>query len=77
MIPDGVHVISVEFDMRAVTVTFADPQRENPVASEITVLQIAPERYADDVASIVDEVRTLIDKVQVDIRNPPASIRRR
>lgn len=78
MFSEKVHVIAVEFDAtRAVSITFADPQRDNPVATEITVLQISPERYAEELNSIVDELRTLIDKVQVDIRNPPQTIRRR
>jgi hypothetical protein len=74
--PDEIHVISLEFDDRAVTVTFVDPQRDSSVATEITVLQVSPERYSDEIHEIIDDARSLVDRVKVDQRNPPASIRR-
>lgn len=75
---NDVQVLAIEFDgVRSVNVTFVDPQRDSPAATEVTQLHIAPELYADELNEIVDDVLALIEKVQVAIRNPPSSIRRR
>lgn len=78
MSSDKVQIIAMEFDgLRTVSVTYVDPQHDNPVATQISVLQISPEAFSDEIAEIVDDVRELVDKVLLAIRNPPAAIRRR
>lgn len=75
---DKVQVLALEFDgMRTVTVTFVDPQLDSSAATQISVFQISPELYSAEVEEIVEDVRELIDKVHLAIRNPASAIRRR
>jgi hypothetical protein len=72
---NDIQPLSVELDLRAVTITFADPQKDSAAATEITQLMIDPARYEPYVAEIVDDIRALVAQVQTDQRNPPARIR--